>query len=130
MILSGLVNPGFSFANCKDIKINKQLDGVTLWRDINVIANDQMQGRKTGTVGAKLARQYIQNRFKQVGLQTLPQGKEMLLLDSNHFIPIQQALLTQLWVEVLYTVTTQQITTQQWVMRLYTQTPLAQLTLH
>ncbi len=39
-----------------------------LEKHINILADDQMQGRRTGTTGADLARDYIKDRFEAYGL--------------------------------------------------------------
>ncbi len=40
----------------------------SLFNDLKVLSSDGMEGRKTGTAGNKKARQYIQNRFDEIGL--------------------------------------------------------------
>ncbi len=42
-----------------------------LLRDIKLLADDQMQGRKTGHPGAELARRYIEQRYQQLKLLPL-----------------------------------------------------------
>ncbi len=43
--------------------------------DINYLASDELEGRKPGTAGAKLALNYISRVFKQSNLGTLPELK-------------------------------------------------------
>ena len=40
-----------------------------LLHDLQILANDSMQGRKTGTAGGERARRYITKRFGEIGLQ-------------------------------------------------------------
>jgi len=40
-----------------------------LLHDLQILANDSMQGRKTGTAGGEKARRYIIKRFGEIGLQ-------------------------------------------------------------
>ena len=42
-----------------------------LWQDFETLSATEMQGRKAGTHGAQLARQFIISRFAESGLQTL-----------------------------------------------------------
>lgn len=44
-----------------------------LWQDLVHLSSAAMQGRKSGTEGAQLARQYIARRFQESGLEPLPQ---------------------------------------------------------
>lgn len=39
-----------------------------LLKDVKILSSDQYEGRKTGTRGAEMARSYIRNRFKVIGL--------------------------------------------------------------
>lgn len=48
---------------------------VRIQNDINYLASDELEGRKPGTAGAKLALNYISNVFKQNKLGTLPELK-------------------------------------------------------
>lgn len=51
---------------------NTQVESVSMKEDVAVLANDSLQGRKTGTEGERMAAEYISNRFKNLGLQ--PKG--------------------------------------------------------
>jgi aminopeptidase YwaD len=42
---------------------------------INFLADDKLEGRRTGTAGEKLAYEFIQTEFKKAGLQTLTDDK-------------------------------------------------------
>lgn len=60
-------------ANCRDYQIDDSLPLQQLWDDISYLASDELQGRKSQSPGAELARLYIQSRFERIGLLTLPQ---------------------------------------------------------
>ena len=49
-----------------------------LLTDVKILSSDTFEGRKTGTKGAELARNYIGKRFKEIGLKSFP------LLNSYH----------------------------------------------
>jgi len=49
-----------------------------LLTDVKILSSDAFEGRKTGTRGAELARNYIGKRFKEIGLKSFP------LLNSYH----------------------------------------------
>jgi aminopeptidase YwaD len=46
----------------------------SLHSHINYLANDKLEGRRTGTAGEKLAYEYIESQFRNIGL--LPPGKD------------------------------------------------------
>lgn len=46
------------------------------WFDLQQLASDAMAGRATGTAGSQLARQYLQQRFTELGLQPMLAGFE------------------------------------------------------
>ncbi len=52
-------------AEAQQINLNKQ----QLLQDVQVLSDDSMEGRLTGSVGSKKAQDYIVNRFQEVGLQ-------------------------------------------------------------
>jgi Zn-dependent M28 family amino/carboxypeptidase len=43
-----------------------------LLKDVEVLSSDAYEGRKTGTKGAEMARIYIKDRFKSIGLKAYP----------------------------------------------------------
>lgn len=51
--------------------------------DVVVLSSDLMEGRSTGTKGAELARNYIANRFKEIGLS--PKGENNSFFHSFEF---------------------------------------------
>ncbi len=52
--------------SCKETK----LKSVTMKEDVSVLANDSLNGRKTGSTGEKKAAEYIAKRFEDLGLQS------------------------------------------------------------
>ncbi|EOZ91993.1 peptidase M28 [Indibacter alkaliphilus LW1] len=51
--------------------VNAQsFDAKTLLDDLEYLASEKLQGRKTGTEGAQLAREYIKDRFEHLGLSS------------------------------------------------------------
>lgn len=60
----------FSFAQKKNKKISKAELGLitNLQSHISFLADDKLEGRRAGTNGEKLAREYISNRFSTIGL--------------------------------------------------------------
>jgi hypothetical protein len=48
-----------------------QIDKKNIQQHIDVLANDSLEGRGTGTPGEKLAAAYIQAQFKKIGIQPL-----------------------------------------------------------
>lgn len=46
-----------------------------LLMDIETLSSDKFEGRKTGTKGSELARIYLINRFKEIGVKPHPQQK-------------------------------------------------------
>ncbi len=43
-----------------------------LLKDVRTLSSDAFEGRKTGTKGAELARNYISKRFKEIGVTSFP----------------------------------------------------------
>ena len=43
-----------------------------LINDVKILSSDAYEGRKTGTKGAEMARNYIRKRFKEIGLKSFP----------------------------------------------------------
>jgi len=48
----------------------------SLKKNINYLADDKLEGRRTGTAGEKLAYDFIQTEFKKAGLQTFTTDKK------------------------------------------------------
>ena len=49
-----------------------------LEKHVNILADDRMQGRRAGTTGADLARDYIKDRFEEYGLMPGAAGSEWI----------------------------------------------------
>lgn len=56
---------------CRNLSLHYSKEQVQLWQDITHLSSSEMQGRKGGTQGAYLAREYIVQRFREVGLSPL-----------------------------------------------------------
>ncbi|TKC06259.1 M28 family peptidase [Pedobacter frigoris] len=57
--------------SCNAVKKTEgQTPGSQLLKDVEILSSDAYNGRKTGTKGAEMARAYIINRFKEIGLKT------------------------------------------------------------
>ncbi|MDP2686495.1 MAG: M28 family peptidase [Aequorivita sp.] len=56
--------------SCKETKVHS----VSMKEDVSILANDSLNGRKTGSAGEKKAAEYIAKRFESLGLQ--PKGSE------------------------------------------------------
>lgn len=72
-----LLLPMALICSCCSVKNSntKIQNGSQLLSDVKILSSDKYQGRKTGTKGAELAKAYIQQRFKSIGLlsfSTLP----------------------------------------------------------
>ncbi|HET8804540.1 MAG TPA: M20/M25/M40 family metallo-hydrolase [Aequorivita sp.] len=56
--------------SCKEAKVKS----VSMKEDVSILANDSLNGRKTGSEGERKAAQYIAKRFEELGLQ--PKGTD------------------------------------------------------
>lgn len=54
----------------KTSKSNFFIDSMLVKKHLYTLASDEMQGRKTGTIGIEKAAQYIENEFSKIGLTT------------------------------------------------------------
>ncbi|MCC9166801.1 M28 family peptidase [Pontibacter harenae] len=62
-----------------------------LLQDIKILSADSLEGRLSGTPGNKLAQEYIQKRFKQIGLQSYGDSyKQHFKLESKRVV-VEQA---------------------------------------
>jgi Zn-dependent M28 family amino/carboxypeptidase len=52
------------------------LDKAQLLKDVKVLSSDSLEGRLSGSQGNRMAQEYIQQRFRQIGLQHLGEGYE------------------------------------------------------
>ena len=60
--------------SCGTVKTtqNTAQGGDQLLKDVEVLASDAYEGRKTGTKGAEMARTYLTGRLKEIGLKPYP----------------------------------------------------------
>lgn len=58
---------------------------VTLQEDVRILASDSLMGRETGTEGALMAAEYLEGRFKALGL--VPAGTDQTYRQSFTFQP-------------------------------------------
>lgn len=60
--------------SCGTVKTtpNNSQGSEQLLKDVEILASDAYEGRKTGTKGAEMARAYLTTRLKEIGLQTYP----------------------------------------------------------
>src|SRR5215467_13858782 len=72
VILALLLIPGLTFSQ----KLKKADKAVvaSLKADISYLADDKLEGRRAGSNGEKLAREYISTQFQQAGLE--PKGEQ------------------------------------------------------
>jgi len=61
-----------SFAQAQKIKKEDKQLLANLQQHVQYLADDKLEGRRTGTAGEKLAAEYISNEFKKIGL--VPKG--------------------------------------------------------
>ena len=58
---------------CNAVKTSNQpVFADQLLKDVKTLSSDAYEGRKTGTKGGELARNYIGKRFKEIGLKSFP----------------------------------------------------------
>ena len=60
-----------SFLGCSSVKNSEAQEGSQLLKDLEILSSDTYEGRKTETEGAEMARAYIHDRFKQIGLSAV-----------------------------------------------------------
>lgn len=78
-LLIGLV----ALSSCASIKPDTTFSREgKLLQDVETLASDAFEGRRTGTKGAELAREYILKRFDEIGLQKL-EGKNSFVIDFS-----------------------------------------------
>jgi len=60
--------------SCGTVKTTSNNDqvGEQLLKDVEVLASDAYEGRKTGTKGAEMARTYLTGRLKEIGVKPFP----------------------------------------------------------
>lgn len=65
-----------TFSCCSTVKDQKNSStkpDTQLLKDVQTLSSAAYEGRKTGTKGAEMARQYLINRFNKLGLKSYPQ---------------------------------------------------------
>ncbi|WP_162051843.1 M28 family peptidase [Pontibacter pamirensis] len=68
-----------------------ELNKEQLLKDVEVLSSDALEGRLSGTKGNKMAQEYIQQRFKQIGLTPFGQDfKQHFRLESKRLV-VEQA---------------------------------------
>ena len=72
LVFSCKVNP----KNEKAKKKIATIDSVTVKKHLYTLADDDMEGRRTGTPGIEKAAKYIENEFKRIGLTTFDTLKD------------------------------------------------------
>jgi Zn-dependent M28 family amino/carboxypeptidase len=62
------------FISCGTVKTtsNATKVGQELLKDVEILSSDAYEGRKTGTKGAEMARKYLTDRLKAIGLKPYP----------------------------------------------------------
>jgi Zn-dependent M28 family amino/carboxypeptidase len=60
-----------------------QVDRDQLLRDVQILASDALEGRKTGTTGNRMAQVFIEDRFQKLGLQTFGDSYRHLFSHTN-----------------------------------------------
>lgn len=62
-----LVIPFFSFAQ-ENLTYANSINKIDLYKHIEVLSSDSLEGRETGKPGQKMAAEYIANQFKKIGI--------------------------------------------------------------
>ena len=62
-----LVIPFFSFAQ-ENLSYANSINNTDLYKHIEVLSSDSLEGRETGKPGQKMAAEYIANQFKKIGI--------------------------------------------------------------
>jgi len=62
--------------SCSGLKKTEAQTDHQLLKDVEVLSSDQYEGRKTGTKGAEMARAYLKERFKAIGLNAYSSSYE------------------------------------------------------
>ena len=59
----------------------RDFDGKSWWEHVKVLADDNMEGRETGSAGLRRAEAYVVDQLKQSGIE--PAGENGLLITSR-----------------------------------------------
>lgn len=57
--------------DCRHVQLFQTFDHKRAWQDVSYLASDELEGRRSGKMGAKLAREYIAARFAEHKLEPL-----------------------------------------------------------
>lgn len=57
-------------ANCSDVTLTSKVDYSRLWKDLQTLSSDEMEGRKPGSTGSVKAQHYIEKQFSRIGLSS------------------------------------------------------------
>ena len=68
-----------------------KLDKEQLLKDVKVLSADSLEGRLSGTKGNKMAQEYIQQRFKQIGLTPFGKDYKQHFRLENKELVVEQA---------------------------------------
>ncbi|WP_285008758.1 M28 family peptidase [Pedobacter faecalis] len=71
---SFLLLPLSVILSCSTVKNPDTQSTSQLLKDVEVLSSDRYEGRKTGTKGAEMARTYIADRFKELGVKSYAQN--------------------------------------------------------
>ena len=78
------------FAQTETIrKYAAQIQSAELKKHLSIIASDSLQGRETGTIGQRMAADYLENQFRAIGLnppQTLGGYQQVFPLQKDSFV--------------------------------------------
>lgn len=89
-ILLVLISFGFSFAQTETIrKYAAQVQKTALKKHLSIIASDSLQGRETGTIGQRMAADYLENQFREIGLkapESLGGYQQVFPLQKDSFV--------------------------------------------
>src|SRR4029077_6241020 len=64
-----LDNADLSLANSASASAEGHFDGKSWWNYVKVLANDNMEGRETGSFGVRMAQDYVVEHLKRSGLE-------------------------------------------------------------
>ncbi len=79
IIIVLLATIAFGCKEKADSKNNIETLNISMNEDVRILANDSLNGRRTGTQGEKMAADYIAKRFNNLGLQ--PKGTDSFFQD-------------------------------------------------
>src|SRR5690606_20489466 len=75
LVVISLFNTSFLLAQTSKDRVKEMMDNLSqdeLVKHLSILASDEMEGRKTGEKGQKLAANYIRNFYKSLEIEPLP----------------------------------------------------------